>query len=117
MRRTIATSFKPRPTNCPGSTSTASDPSRAQGIHEADQRPDSKRRYADGRKNATAGGDGSRERSSHGIRDVVSSAQAGVNEPSMLIAYAKSIKARRFSSYRRGGAQFTFAHGRSRTVE
>ncbi len=35
--------FRRRPTNCPRSTSTASDPSRARGINGAARRPDSER--------------------------------------------------------------------------
>jgi hypothetical protein len=36
---TIATSFNPRPTNCPRSTSTASDPSWARGIQRSRHAP------------------------------------------------------------------------------
>ena len=52
---TTATSFNPRPTSCPRSTSTASDPSWARGINEAATRPDSKRFCADGRKTPLQG--------------------------------------------------------------
>ena len=50
-----ATSFNRRPTSCPRSTSTASDPSRARGINEAARRPDSERLCADGRKTPLQG--------------------------------------------------------------
>ena len=54
---------------------------------------------------------GSRQQSSHGIRDAVSSGAAGINQPSMLIAYAESVAARSLSSYHPGGALFTYADG------
>jgi prepilin-type N-terminal cleavage/methylation domain-containing protein/prepilin-type processing-associated H-X9-DG protein len=54
---------------------------------------------------------GSRELSSHGIRDALASGLTGINEPSMLIGFAESQSARGFSSYHRGGAQFTMADG------
>lgn len=54
---------------------------------------------------------GSRERSSHGIRDAFSSGLAAINEPSMLVAYIGSIAARSFSSYHPGGAQFAYTDG------
>jgi prepilin-type processing-associated H-X9-DG protein len=56
---------------------------------------------------------GSREASSHGIRDSLASApnSGSINEPSFLVSFSESISARSFSSYHRGGAQFTMADG------
>lgn len=54
---------------------------------------------------------GSREQSSHGIRDALGSALVAINEPSMLSGSADSVSSRVFSSYHENGAQFTFADG------
>jgi len=54
---------------------------------------------------------GTRQQSSHGIRDALGSAFMGINEPSMLVGSADSSSSRVFSSYHRGGAQFTMADG------
>lgn len=54
---------------------------------------------------------GTRQASSHGIRDALGSALMGINEPSMLIDSADSRSSRCFSSYHAGGAQFAMADG------
>jgi prepilin-type processing-associated H-X9-DG protein len=54
---------------------------------------------------------GTRQQSSWGIRDALGSAFMGINEPSMLVNSANSSSSRVFSSYHRGGAQFTMADG------
>ncbi len=54
---------------------------------------------------------GTRQLSSFGIRDALGSAFMGINEPSMLVGSADSSSSRVFSSYHRGGAQFTMADG------
>lgn len=54
---------------------------------------------------------GTRQQSSFGIRDVLGSAFMAINEPSMLVGSADSSSSRGFSSYHRGGAQFTMADG------
>ena len=54
---------------------------------------------------------GTRQLSSFGIRDALGSAFMAINEPSMLVASADSSSSRVFSSYHRGGAQFTMADG------
>jgi prepilin-type N-terminal cleavage/methylation domain-containing protein/prepilin-type processing-associated H-X9-DG protein len=54
---------------------------------------------------------GTRQHSSVGIRDALGSAFMGINEPSMLVGSANSSSSRVFSSYHRGGAQFTMADG------
>jgi prepilin-type N-terminal cleavage/methylation domain-containing protein/prepilin-type processing-associated H-X9-DG protein len=54
---------------------------------------------------------GTRQMSSHGIRDALGSAFMAINEPSMLVGSADSSSARGFSSYHPGGAQFTFGDG------
>jgi len=54
---------------------------------------------------------GTRQQSSFGIRDALGSAFMGINEPSMLVGSADSSSSRVFSSYHRGGAQFTMADG------
>jgi prepilin-type N-terminal cleavage/methylation domain-containing protein/prepilin-type processing-associated H-X9-DG protein len=54
---------------------------------------------------------GTRQQSSFGIRDALATAFMGINEPSMLIDSADSRSSRVFSSYHRGGAQFTMADG------
>jgi len=54
---------------------------------------------------------GTRQQSSFGIRDALGSAFMGINEPSMLVGSANSSSSRVFSSYHRGGAQFTMADG------
>ena len=60
---------------------------------------------------------GTRQQSSFGIRDALGSALAPVlnrwviNEPSVLMDSADSRSSRLFSSYHRGGAQFTMADG------
>ncbi len=54
---------------------------------------------------------GTRQLSSVGIRDALGSAFMAINEPSMLVGSADSSSSRLFSSYHRGGAQFTMADG------
>ena len=54
---------------------------------------------------------GTRQQSSHGIRDVLACAAVGINEPSMLISWAENSATRSFSAYHPGGAQFAFADG------
>ena len=54
---------------------------------------------------------GTRQQSSWGIRDALGSALMHINEPSMLMDSAASRSSRSFSSYHRGGAQFTMADG------
>jgi prepilin-type N-terminal cleavage/methylation domain-containing protein/prepilin-type processing-associated H-X9-DG protein len=54
---------------------------------------------------------GTRQLSSFGIRDALAAAFMGINEPSMLVGSADSSSSRGFSSYHRGGAQFTMADG------
>jgi prepilin-type N-terminal cleavage/methylation domain-containing protein/prepilin-type processing-associated H-X9-DG protein len=54
---------------------------------------------------------GTRQLSSFGIRDALGSAFMAINEPSMLVGSADSSSSRVFSSYHRGGAQFTMADG------
>jgi prepilin-type processing-associated H-X9-DG protein len=54
---------------------------------------------------------GSRQLSSHGIRDALSSGLHAINEPSLLVGSADSRAARSFSSYHDNGAVFGFADG------
>jgi prepilin-type N-terminal cleavage/methylation domain-containing protein/prepilin-type processing-associated H-X9-DG protein len=55
---------------------------------------------------------GTRQQSSFGIRDALGTAlDRGINEPSILMDSADSRSSRVFSSYHRGGAQFTMADG------
>jgi len=54
---------------------------------------------------------GTRQQSSHGIRDALGSAFMGIDEPSTLVGSAESSSSRGFSSYHRGGGQFTMADG------
>lgn len=54
---------------------------------------------------------GTRQMSSHGIRDGLGSALMGINEPSVLIGSADSRASRGFSSYHGPGAQFAMADG------
>jgi prepilin-type N-terminal cleavage/methylation domain-containing protein len=54
---------------------------------------------------------GTRQQSSHGIRDVFGSGISSINGPQGLVAFAESTAARSFSSNHRGGAQFALADG------